>query len=267
MYRLYSFDGVTLPDARSDFDASTAQAWNGALALPGGSSAFDSHGSARAPLLAPYMLQYSSTVSASSLSSLETTLAAWRAKVGVRGTLRRRLLSAATYHDITARLVDVQMNVRPAATHGRMVPVRWRWQVLEEYWKASSVTSSPFTLNASPKSCAIVNLGSAVIRDALAVFSPAVSAFTVIDVAISGVAHWTYTGTIAVGDALYVDCGSRRVYNKAGTDLYSGFKLESNHASEDWLPLAASATTTVAVTKTGGSTASTATFDYYIKHV
>lgn len=267
MYRLYSFDGVTLPDARSEFEAGTAEAWNGAIALPGGASAFDSLGAAQAPLVAPYQIKYSSMVSNSSLATLETTLEAWRAKVGVRGLLRRRLLSAATYHDITARLLSIDMDVRARATHGKLIPVQWRWLVLDEFWRKSTLQTNSFTLNATPKACAVTNSGNAPVRDLVLTLTPDTSAFTAIEVEVAGLAHWTYTGTLAVGDALYVDCGARRVYNKANSDLYANFELESDHASEDWLPLAANATVTVNVTKTGGSTLSTAKFEWYFKYV
>lgn len=265
MYRLYSFDGVTLPDARSEFDGDTAQAWLGAVALPGGALAFDSLGSGRAPLVAPYVLEYSSVVSAASLGSLESTLSTWRGKVGTRGLLRRRLLSAATYQDITARLVEITMPVRPAATHGKQLKLIWRFQVLEESWRASSATTSSNTLGASPKTIALGNSGNAVVRDMVVTITPKTADITALTVAISGTAEWTFSGTIVMNKSLVVDCGARTVRND-GVDAYSSFALTANHKSSDWLPLAPGLSSVV-VTKTGGSTDGNALFSYYFRYV
>lgn len=266
MYRLYSFDGVTLPDARSEFDGDTAQAWLGAVALPGGAQAFDSLGSAQAPLVAPYLLEYSSVVSAASLATLESTMSAWHAKVGVRGLLRRRLLSAATYQDITARLVEITAPIRPSATHGKQIKPTWRFQVLDEFWRSSSIQTDSFTLNAVPKACVTGNSGNAVVRDCVLTVTALISMITQLTVAISGVAEWTFTGNIATGTALVVDCGARTVRNN-GADAFSGFTLTSNHKSPDWLPLPPGGFTTVNVSRTGGGTTSTAEFARYFKYV
>lgn len=267
MYRLYSFAGVTLPDARSEYQADTPSAVASMVAVAGGGSGFDTLGSAAAGLAAPYELRYRSVITAASLTALETAVAAQRALVGTRGTLRKRLASAATYYDVTARLLDVRMGIEPRHSHGNFLPVEWRFLVLDEFWRSSAAQTNGFTLNATPKACELTNSGNAPVRDVVVTFTPVGSDITVLEVEIAGVAHWQYTGTIAVGDELTVDCGARRVYNKALTDLYANFALESDHASEDWLPLAASATTTVNVTRTGGSTLSTASFLRYHKYV
>ncbi len=265
MYRLYSFDGVTLPDARSEFDSRTAQAWQGAVALPGGAMAFDSLGSGRAPMVAPYSIEYSSVVSAGSLGSLEATIITWRGQVGKRGLLRRRLLSAATYQDIDARLMEIVMPVRPSATHGRQLKLTWRFQVLAESWRASSATTSSNTLDTSPKTIALGNSGNAVVRDCVITITPKTSDITALTVAISGTAEWTFSGTIVAGKSLVVDCGARTVRND-GVDAYSSWALTANHKTVDWLPLAPGSVS-VAITKTGGGTDANALFSYYYRYL
>ena len=267
MYRLYQFGSMVLPDARSEFDGSTAEAWNGALALPGGAVGFDPLGAAAAPLRTPYELRYSAIVSGASLSALETTLAGWRALVGTRAVLQRKALGTAAYQWVYARLLELKLDTRPKHSLGRWQPVEWRFQVLDEFWRHATVQTNSFTLNASPKSCAVVNSGNAPVRDLVLTITADTSDITALTVAITGVAEWTFSGTIAVGaKALVISCGARTVLNN-GVNAYGSFALTTNHKSNDWLPLPAGATTTVVVTKTGGSATSTAVFDRYYKYV
>lgn len=267
MYRLYSFDGVTLPDARSEFDGDTAQAWLGAVALPGGTRAFDSLGSGQAPLVTPYLLEYSSVVSASSLATLESTVSAWRAKTGVRGLLRRRVLSAATYQDITARLVEITMPIRPTATHGKQIKLTWRFQVLDEFWRHASKTSTSATLDSNPKTFDVVNAGNAIIRDCIFTITAGSADITAMTFnMVSGTYNWNYNGTIPAGTSIIVDAGARRVRSNAGVDQYANFVLNSGHVWEDWIGIP-NGTRTVVIAKNGGSTNSTVVMEYYSKYV
>lgn len=266
LYRLYSFSSAVFPDARSEFQADTPEAWDGLVARLGGGPAFDTLGTDRAPLLAPYSLVYRSVFAASSLGALEPSIATWRAFVGRRATLTKRLISAATYYDVAARLTQMRYQVEPAHGFGVWVPMEWRFLVLSEFWQAQASSFVSYTINATPKVCAVSNAGNAVIRDCVVRVTPDASNITALTIGITGVAEMTYSGTIPVGDYLEIDCGARTVRNGAGTDLYASFALTSNHKSEDWLPLLAGSTD-VNVTKTGGSSSSTVTFTRYARYL
>lgn len=266
MYRLYSFDGVALPDMRSEFEAGSAPAWNGAVALPGGGVAFDSLGAQQAPLMAPTIVRYSSLIK-DSLVNLENTLLGWRQRVGQRATLRRRLLSAATYTDVTARLLGVSMDVQSAHSHGKGLLVEWRFQILEEFWRAVSLTTSTHDLDTSAVAISVNNPGNAPVRDCKIVIScNGKTDLTAVTVKIENVAEWTFSGTLTETDKLIVDCGQRTVTGPSG-DAYGQFALTSNHKSNDWLPLAAGGLSSVVVTRTGGNVADTISFQRYAKYV
>lgn len=265
LYRLYSFAGAVLPDAFSEFQADTPEAWDGLVERVGGGPAFDTLGTDTAPLLAPYGLVYRSLFTAASLGALEASLATWRALVGQRGVLTRRLISAATYYWTWARLMQVRYQVEPRHGFGGWAPVEWRFLVLSEFWQAASTSTVSYALDATPKTCAVSNVGNAVVRDCVLKITAVSSPITALGIAILGVAGMTYSGTIAAGDYLEIDCGARTVRNGAGADMYGSFTLTSNHKSEDWLPLPAGATN-VYVSKAGGSSASTAAFTWYAKY-
>lgn len=265
MYYLYSFGSNILPQAQANFDSSTPAAVNPMLLTIGGG--FDVLGTASAPLATPYTISHSGLLRASSLANLKTLLDGWRAAVGSRGTLTRRTFgSSPTSQTVSARLIQVQTQTEPVHQFGVFQPATFLFATSDEFWRASSSSSASVALDASPKTLTVTTTGNAPVRDAVVTITAQTSAITVVTVAISGVAEWTYTGSIAAAAALVVDCGARTVRSGAGVDLYSGFALGNNHASDQWLPLVVGANT-VTITKTGGGATSTCAVAYYQKYV
>lgn len=266
MHRLYSFANTTLPVGRSEYQADTPSAVASMVATAGGGPGFDTLGSGVARLRAPYELRYRAVMTASSLTSLESTVATWRALVGTRGKLRKRLASGATYYDITARLLDLRLDIQPRHSHGKFLPAEWRFLVLDEFWRAALASSTTRALTTNPISFSVTNAGNAIVRDAVITFDPVDTKLTAVAItAFGGTYDIGYTGDISVGDSITIDCGARRVYNKALADQYANFALNAKHVQEDWLGILTGART-LTVSKSGGSANSTVNVTFYSKY-
>ena len=253
MYRLLSFDGVTLPVARSVFEGGPGPGVAGAVMLPGG-GAWDGWGSGNSRS-GPYQIGYSCVAEGASISALRTTLDAIRAKAGERGTLTRRLIGGSEDHTVTARLLSVEISTKPehSLTARPHQPLTLTWEVLSSVWSGADGTVSG-SLDSSPKNVTVANDGNIPVEDAVVTITAAGSAITSCTVAVSGISSWTYSGSIAVGESLVVDCGAMSVQNN-GSDDYDNFALDGGHVIDAWLRLEAG-NNTVAISRTGGSAAS-----------
>lgn len=72
--------------------------------------------------------------------------------------------------------------------------------------------------------------------------------------------EWEWTGTLAAGDQLVVDCGALTVTND-GADAYSGFGFTSDHLIPDWFQLMPGGNG-IGVEVTTASTDATVTFQF-----
>ena len=265
MYYLYSFGSNILPQARASYDSSTPAALNPMLATIGGG--YDVLSAASALLATPYTISHTGLLRAANITALATLLDGWRAAVGSRGTLTRRTFeSSPVSQTVSARLIQVQTQTEPVHKFGVFQPATFLFSTTDEFWQAIIASSAPVALDASPKTLTVTTTGNAPVRDAVVTITAQTSAITAVTVAISGVAEWTYSGSIAATESLVVDCGARTVRTGAGADVYSDFALGNNHASADWLPLAVGENT-VTITKTGGGATSTCAVTYSQKYV
>ena len=122
-------------------------------------------------------------------------------------------------------------------------------------------TDDTFTLSTSPKTCIVNNGGDKPVSNCILTITAGSAAITALTIAIAGISEFDYTGTIAIGKALVVDCGALTVEND-GADDYAHFALDaSNHKIDDWLRLAAG-NNSVVVTRTGGDVDSTILFSF-----
>ena len=115
------------------------------------------------------------------------------------------------------------------------------------------------TLDAFPKSATITNGGNRTVTNAVLSFKAAgnpVSAITLV----CGSCDWTFSGSVAAGKILTIDCGTRSVRND-GVDAYSLFTLNAGHTVADWLQLKSGANAvTITYTCAGAATTLTPTF-------
>jgi len=116
------------------------------------------------------------------------------------------------------------------------------------------------TLAASPQAMTITNDGDATCVNAIITVTAGSAAITALTLATDD-AELSYSGTIAIGKELVIDCGALSVKND-GAAAYAGFTWTGNHTSRWWLPLY-SGDNTLTVTWTGGSTDSEIKVEFY----
>lgn len=274
MYELTQFGGVTLPRYNASEPLRTGDARPAIATGPGGST--DAYGSDAWPVVWPQDLQLHASFVERNNWQILTAINALTAAVGTRAKLYRRLFASDEVQWCHARLIGVT----PAFSHRNIAHQdmdltfqQWSpWYGL--YWgPVGDLTSEQIiagvtatgtaatALDASPKSLVLYNNGNRPIESMIVTVTAAGTAITALTLAISGVATLAYSGSIAAGQALVIDTGAMTVKNN-GTADYANLARSTGHAIDGWLRLAASVPTTLTVTKTGGSTASTAAVTY-----
>lgn len=116
------------------------------------------------------------------------------------------------------------------------------------------------TLATSPQNVALDNDGDAEVLDAVLTVTAGSTAITQLDLVVSGATAIRWTGTLASGEELEIDCG-RRTIRREGADVYSGFALQSAHVIPSWLRIDPGGIT-LTVTLAGGGTDSTLSWEY-----
>lgn len=140
----------------------------------------------------------------------------------------------------------------------------FRFQIISQVWYSYSATSEQYTLSSSPQNETITYIGDAVVENVVITITAGSADLTYVSILNtnnSGLVNITYTGTIASGDAVVIDCGALSVTND-GDDAYDDFGLEANHVAQSWFVLAPGGNR-IDITFTGGGTGSTVKFDYY----
>lgn len=250
-YYLTSFDSLALPTglgASGRHDLALGERAGQIVDLPGG--VYDARGS-ELGIRRASRLTASVLIVAASSAAVRTVLDQWLAKVGKRGTLIRAD-DAGNQQTITARLVSVQASRQ--AEHIRVLPMTLTFETTSPIWSGTAHADTT-ALDASPKTISVTNGGNARVTNPVLTITAAGSAITALTVGVAGVSEWTWSGTLAVGKALVIDCGALAVRND-GADAYGGWARTPNHKVDDWLRIEPGGNSIV-VTRTGGGTAST----------
>ncbi|NLD42663.1 MAG: hypothetical protein GX657_04120 [Chloroflexi bacterium] len=221
--------------------------------LPGG-GAYDWRGSDRARREAETMRLKGVWV-AESIAAMETKLAVLRALVGTRDRLWRS--NGTAQHWRVARLLELKSDL--AAGMAVDALLEFTFETLPGPWNGTARTVNA-TLDASPKTVACTNSGNLRVTDPVVTVTAAGSPITVVRVRVTGVTDLQWTGALAVGQSLVIDCGARTV-RAGGADAYSGITYLSGHTVPEWLRLQPGANS-VLIYRTGGSAASTAKVEY-----
>jgi hypothetical protein len=223
------------------------------LRLPGG-RAYDWRGSERAPI-APEEIVIEGVWVADSVAAMETKHAALLALVGRRSKLWRS--NGTTQHWRTARLLSIDAPVEAGFAHWMAYTMRFELAAMPWQGTAQSPNAA---LDTSPKVVACANSGNARVTNPVVTVTAAGSTITVVRVRVVGVSDIQWSGSLAAGQSLVIDCGKRTV-RRAGADAYAGFSLLAGHVVSDWLRIEPGVTA-VQIYRTGGSAASTATVAY-----
>lgn len=221
--------------------------------LPGG-GAYDWRGSDRARRETETMRLKGVWVAAS-IAAMETKLAALRALVGTRDRLWRS--NGTTQHWRVARLLEMRSDLGAGLAVDALL--EFTFEALPGPWNGTARTVNA-TLDASPKTAACTNSGNLRVADPVVTVTAAGSPITVVRVRVAGVTDVQWTGSLAVGQSLVIDCGARTV-RAGGADAYAGLSHLSGQTVSDWLRLEPGSNS-VLVYRTGGSAASTVQITY-----
>lgn len=272
---LERFGTVTLPVYNPDGDIGPSPSRSGTVNIPGG--AYDAYGNDQAPRETTTITRRCTLIE-DTPAALQTALDELRSLRGKRDRLYARMQDdTVRWH--WARLLRVVVPKKPGNVVNQEIelifelpPIWWYGErtgdgwVLDagEYFDAGLTLDESgglFTLNTSPKNVTINNGGNATVTNAVITVTAAGTDITALTIAKSGETQLVYSGTIAVGQALVIDCGAWSVENN-GSDDYANFALGASHAIEEWLHLSPG-NNTITVTKTGGSAASTIGIEFY----
>ena len=186
---------------------------------------------------------------AASAAALDEKLDDLNALVGQRSYLWITNDGGTTTRKRLARLLNVRAPVAPGSA--LWAPFELTFELAPGLWSGTAHTLESTTLDTTPKNVTTTNAGNARVRDAVITVTAVGTAITELGVSIAGKSDWHWTGTLAVGKSLVIDCGAKRVTND-GTDAYAGFALQAGQAGSDWLPIGAGLNT-IAVHRTGGA--------------
>jgi len=175
--------------------------------------------------------------------------------------------AAATWRWRKARMWCDDQPVTPHSIHGFWQPMTLTFELGDTIWHGTA-NSDTITLDTTPKEGEINNAGNGLVRSIVITVTAPTTAITVVDIENLETGHISkirYTGTIAIGKALVIDCGAKTVKND-GVNAFSGFSIvTATHTTPEWLRLM-TGNNTIKVTRTGGAATATAGFVFDDAH-
>lgn len=273
-YTLTEFASVALPTMMPIEDVGSGKAMTRPLQSPG--KLFDPLRADRAVIGKGQIDRQSlihSTTEAVRVSEYKTL----RGLLGVRGRLHRQQDGEATSEWVVARLV--QATSRRSVKDYNHCEIRMIFEKYSPYWRDQAPVGewylndgevlndglvldseeTTFTLDVSPKTLAVTNDGNAILIGLKFHLVAGSANITALKIA-TDETEIDYTGTIAAGQGLLIDCGARSVLNNGSNDR-ANFSLGSGHIINEWFRLHPGESP-VTITITGGSTDSTISFGY-----
>lgn len=274
--QLERFGTVELPLYNPRLQGGSAPSQAATVTLADG-RVWDAIGAERAAAALPYTLSYEGVALEDDAATLQTTLAALFGLRGKRAKLYRRVLGDDSVQWAWARLARVPMASGPMGqlTH---IPVSFQFEVLST-WRGHYHTSWTFddgyyfddglyfddaefvaTMSgASPYVLTVTNSGNGICYDPVITITAGTNAITALTIATS-TTDIDWTGNIAPGDALIIDCGAKSIKDD-GVNAYSGFSYGGSHTANGWLELPPG-DTAITIYRTGGSTDSIVQVDF-----
>lgn len=253
-HQIYEFDGVTLPLYNQQQELGTGAVASSIVLSAGG--AFDWAGSARRlPRLQASTVTgiYAAEMDGDTLvtdvgdriiesagvaiithggrADLRAQVAAIKAKIGARGTLRRRRFDDFMVAEWrTARLIDVRER-GVVEERGYRAGLDLTFETVLPGWRAASQSTASLLTNA------LVGVtGNLPVRHAVLTVTASAEITTVTVYSAERGIDWTWTGTLAAGTSLVINDEAQTVLN-AGANAYSGLVLGSGHTAAGWLDL------------------------------
>lgn len=259
-YQIYEFDGLALPAYNPEQDLGTGAVDSTLMASVGG--VFDvASGSQRTVRMAKFAVSgvYASLEGTAMLVDeagnqivdhsgnriiattdpqlLRAQIDDLRAKIGVQGKLKRRRWDALTVTQWkTARLLNVE-DKSDVNHRTRLAQLDLAFETAHSAWRDASADTVSASVTASGFAGLLLSGdGNATIEDSVITVA-ASGAITSLKFAIPSLGvDLRYTGALASGQTLRIDCGAQTV-TIGGAAAYAGFSLGSGHTARTWLPL------------------------------
>ena len=248
IYKLVTFDGVTLPTRNAQQPLDSGDVTPGIVLASGG--AFDRYGT-RQVLPQARTIALTASYAATTAAGVRALVDALRAKEGVRGQLIRQR-DDGTQQWLYARLLSV--NSALVNEDGQYaVTLSCTWETTEPTWRSTSATTTVIALSSGSQNMSVVVAGNAPVDDAIVQIGASSGTITLGTVTVTARGtQLTYAGTITAG-TVSIDAGAKTV--KQGTvDKYANFALGASHTAYGWFPLVpGTATAAFAVNGSGSA--------------
>jgi len=159
-----------------------------------------------------------------------------------------------------ARIWCDDQPVTPHSLAGFWQPMTLTFELEDTIWHGDDATDTITMTNAATTDT-IVNDGNATVRSIILTYTVAVAGNTVTNLIIenetaSYICKIQYADTIALGEALVIDCGAKTVLNN-GVNGFADFSIiTATHTKTEWLVLAPG-NNTIKVTRTSGNATDT----------
>lgn len=200
---------------------------------------------------------------AASTTDMQTKMDALRALEGTRNKLWMSNDSGTTTRWRYARCLQTRAAVMAGAASYAVIEMDF--ELAPGLWNGAAHAETT-VLDTATHNVTTTNGGNATVRDARLQINAKVATITALSVSItvsgSLITHWHYDGTIAINKYLYINCGTRRVFNENTGDDYANFALQTDHTIADWLPIYAGETTIVVSYTSADTSAHTAVLAY-----
>jgi hypothetical protein len=261
-YQIYEFDGVALPLYNANQDLSTGIVDSPLIASAGGivdvwpgiqraprSTKLSVSGIYASPEGTLMLVDYTGAqivdhagnriYIATAPQHLRQQVDALRAKTGVVGRLwRRRWDDQAVAQWKTARLMSVaERSDRQHRTI--MAQVECAFECPMANWRDASADVLTANLSSGGQVGMLLDSsGNATIDDSTLTIAAVGGAISAITIAVPDLGiDLRWTGSLADGRTLTIDCGAQVVRIGSSTGVYSGFSLGPGHTARSWLPL------------------------------
>ena len=228
----------------------------------------------------PFQIRRRMTLVATSAAALETAMDEVRALKGTKKTLYGRTAAGYTRR---AKARCAQVLYDQSWDNVIDQPVDLIFELLTDHWNGNAHTDDGWyldsgkyfddgwmldsgneeTMASSPHTFTVTNGGNKDSTYNIIVVTAGSAAITSVRIqnTTSGLSDITWTGTLAAGNELRIDCGTFSVTND-GTNAYSGITVNSGHSQGPWLSLAPG-NNEIDITFAGGSTDSTVGMEFW----
>lgn len=193
--------------------------------------------------------------------TLRNQLDRLKAMLGRSDQLWRTDYSAGLRRWKQARLLKVE---HPTTVSNRTVfaNIGATFETNQAAWRNETGTTTPLVLVNGSNIATVDVLGTEDVNDAIVTITATGTITSAhVTLAATGV-DFTWTGTLAIGNALVIDCGKLTVKNN-GVDAYSGFTLAAGHTAPGWLQLLAQSANSVVVVVNAAGNLSVAHYDQW----